>query len=396
MNFVVIFFLKVSTVLRGGQQFWEGIMVPAADFFWWVYWKHDGGQETWVSIMIRHGILVIKIHSGRDACSVYSTMNNAYIYIYVHSIIHCIHTWSQRDQVGFPPPGDGWAKIEWDALWGFWTCPNISCNLEIQRSITIIDYIQCSIWFLSARLKAFRLKHTIWTSWFSINGKVFTAIHLVPASRFLGADSLLALAKCFEEAKNTFLDISREAHQTWMQGRWKDGRIWAPHMELEELQWVGDKEKGKKEKLGEMDILFESLLGSKKKMMKLNYFPHQWRCDEDATTTTTTTTSSHSITTTTVATCAVASVATTLEVHRTCSNILEDSRVKDRMEVPSLGPCMACSWQSSPIDLLQIGGWSNQWPSGRRSFWILLTYSDLWPLFGYLAFCEEHRSWLEK
>lgn len=40
----------------------------------------------------------------------------------------------------------------------------------------------------------------------------------MPASRFLGADSLLALAKCFEEAKNTFLDISREAHQTWMLG----------------------------------------------------------------------------------------------------------------------------------------------------------------------------------
>ena len=46
--------------------FWEGIMVPAA-YFLVSLLKHDGGKETWVSITICHDILVIKIHSGRDA-----------------------------------------------------------------------------------------------------------------------------------------------------------------------------------------------------------------------------------------------------------------------------------------------------------------------------------------
>ena len=72
----------------------------------------------------------------------------------------------------------------------------------------------------------------------------------MPASstRFLGADSLLALAKCFEEAKNTFLDISREAHQTAV--RSLKGR---KEMKLDELQWLGDKENGKKKTSWEDD-----------------------------------------------------------------------------------------------------------------------------------------------
>lgn len=78
---LLYFFLKSQQFWGEGNNFGKGLWCQLL-IFWWVYWKHDGGQETWVSIMIRHGILVIKIHSGRDACSVYSAMNNAYIYIY--------------------------------------------------------------------------------------------------------------------------------------------------------------------------------------------------------------------------------------------------------------------------------------------------------------------------
>lgn len=91
---LLYFFLKSQQFWGEGNNFGKGLWCQLL-IFWWVYWKHDGGQETWVSIMIRHGILVIKIHSGRDACSVYSAMNNAYIYIY--TLLYTVSTHDPKE-----------------------------------------------------------------------------------------------------------------------------------------------------------------------------------------------------------------------------------------------------------------------------------------------------------
>ena len=133
-----------------GKDLWCQLLI-----FWWVYWTHDGGKETWVSIMIRHDILVI-IWSLRFTLVemldfyIHSATNDAYIY----TILHTVSTHDPKEiKWAFHHLGMGGLRsneMRYEAK--LLSMSQYLMQLEInQRSITTIDYIQCSIWFLSPR-----------------------------------------------------------------------------------------------------------------------------------------------------------------------------------------------------------------------------------------------------
>ena len=125
-----------------------------------------------------------------------------------------------------------------------------------------------------------------------------------------GADSLLALARCFEGAKTAFLDISREARAGRLSGRWFCGKWW---------QGEALRNQAKQAK-PEQFVVFCCRHSSCMTPVFLQPTPR----------------------------CPRVFLKLRVQVHRSCASILEDKQVRERLEERLAGFSAGSEWKAVP------------------------------------------------